>query len=108
LTTWLAEICAADPRVILRTFLLREKDPDCWASIWKLTSHLSELQKEKDYLSKLASVVSFLKVTIGLKEEDIPTIAKIMGIHDIWICNNMQMHLMTRQMFSVLLDWFQC
>lgn len=30
---------------IIRTFLLREKDPDRWSAIWNLESNLKELQK---------------------------------------------------------------
>jgi hypothetical protein len=64
---------------LLRIFLLREKDPDCWALIWNLESHKTEKQIQR-VLTAVDSVVDLLQKTIGLLEEDIPIITTIMGI----------------------------
>jgi hypothetical protein len=63
----------------LRTFLLREKDPERWALIWNLESHTGE--HDQSVLAFVAYVVELLQITIGLLDEDIPTITTIFGIH---------------------------
>jgi hypothetical protein len=65
---------------VLRTFLLQEKDPDCWALIWSLESHKTK-KKSRWFLRYVESLVGLLQRSIGLREEDISTITTIIDIH---------------------------
>jgi hypothetical protein len=64
--------------VLLRTFLLREKDPERWALIWNLESHKTE--QEELIFDPVRCLVKLLQITSGLLEEDIHTITTIMCI----------------------------
>jgi hypothetical protein len=61
----------------LRTFLLRENDPEVWALILSLMSNMTTSFQS---LEAVTAIISKLRATIDLKEEDIPTITKIVGI----------------------------
>jgi hypothetical protein len=59
--------------------LLREKSPDIWPLIWMQMSHLAKRKKSKYWCEKTNKIIEALKATIGLQEEDIPTITAILG-----------------------------
>jgi type III secretory pathway component EscS len=62
---------------VLRTFLLREEER---ALILSLMANTTTSIKTSAFVS---GVVSILQATIDLKQEDIPTIIKIMGIQQV-------------------------
>jgi hypothetical protein len=73
--------------LLLRTFLLREKDPERWALIWNLESHKTEHEEALAFgpvlLTAVDLLVKLLQITSGLLEVDIDTITTILGIFNV-------------------------
>jgi hypothetical protein len=83
-----------DMILVLRIFLLREKDPDRWAFFWNLESNMT---KKQVIFTNTVDVVKLLQITIGLLQEDIPTLNMIMGI----ICINLFADEVIGQLFGL-------
>jgi len=65
----------------IRTFMLREKYPDLWNLTWMQMSHLDKRKKLDFWKTETEKIINLLQIMTGLKDEDIPIIEAILGIH---------------------------
>ena len=69
----------------LRALLLRESDPDRWATLWALMSHNSARGGTEYWSTRHAAVIKFIRETAGLVQfsaEDIDTVLGIQLVND--------------------------